>query len=135
MPRGWSTVGTGELIRGHLLDKGESYPKEVYTYLNEFIDTLESSTGKPYEKPSYMSVRKYLYVLKELGLITFTREKPVRNYPTAFHRRYFRIVPGMETDPRWRNPYTAKYYPEKFGRLPSFPPVEARKWRPPIPKR
>jgi hypothetical protein len=105
MPRPW-LLPTGTFIRDYLLDHGESYPQEIWRALREERTEMELKYG------SYQSFRSnYIYVLKRLGLIEPTRRVPGR--PGMFDRQMYRIVPGMERDPRWRAPQ--KYLDPRRG--------------------
>jgi len=88
--------------------------------IREFL--LEARTGGSYDfykefrelKPttSYASVRRYFWILKELGLIEFVRVAPSA---AGFPRRLYRIVPGREDDPRWGYPQIAMFPTSGFG--------------------
>jgi len=63
-------------------------------------------------KASYLSVVRYFYILRRLGLIEFVRQESGRGrYP----RRVHRIRPGMEDDPRWSAPQVALYPETRWG--------------------
>jgi len=96
------TVGlTGMAIREYLLAVGEACPNDFY---REF--------RKVKKKTSYASVRRYFYILKQLGLIEPTRRVPGRG---PIPKQLYRIVPGMEDDPRWTAPQIALYPNTQWG--------------------
>jgi len=96
-PRAPTIVSTAGFIRSRLLiTKGEyCYRtwKEFSTYL------VEIHNEKP---PKFQSFARYWWILKELGLIEpVGRPKPGKSgRPTQFYR----VVPGMEDSPLWKNP-------------------------------
>lgn len=66
-------------------------------------------------KTSYVAVQRLFYVLRQLDLIQFTRSEP-RKAP--IDKRYHRIVPGKEDDPRWNTyPHHELYPSSKLGGL------------------
>lgn len=93
---------TGIAIRNFLLRVGSGGP---YDFFREFRLVKETT--------SYASIRKYFYILRELGLIEFVEEAPSAG---GFPRRLYRIVPGMEDDPRWGAPQVELYPATKFGK-------------------
>lgn len=101
--RGWSLpwiYPTGLFIRDYLKEHGVGYPQEMWRKLKIARTTQGVNTG------SYGSfLRNYIWVLKKLGLIEEVRRETIRRewYP----RRYYRIVPGRENDPRWEHPQIA----------------------------
>ena len=92
---------TGLAIREYLMQVGEGSPNDFY---REF--------RKIKRKTSYASVRRYFYILKRLGLIEPTRRVPGRG---PIPKQLYRIVPGMEDDPRWMHPQVALYPATRFG--------------------
>jgi len=92
---------TGLAIREYLLQVVEGSPNDFY---KEF--------RKVKRKTSYPSVRRYFYILKRLGLIEPTRRVPGRG---PIPKQLYRIVPGMEDDPRWIHPQVALYPATRWG--------------------
>jgi hypothetical protein len=78
--------GMGSRLRDLFKEKGELSPSDAYRLLR-----LERRT-------SYQAVLRLFYDLRRLGLIEFVRAEPS---PTGIEKRYYRIAPGMEDDPRW----------------------------------
>ena len=112
-----TTKRTGLAIREYLLQVGEGYPYEFYTIFREIKPTT-----------SYDSVRRYFYILKEIGLITPTRKVKGRgNFPIQLYM----ITPGMENDPRWAAPQSELYPATKLGRNRY---IEAKQSGAPIPR-
>ena len=107
MPRGWASPGTAYMIRDFLRIVGESWPKRVH---NELAVWAKNAGYRP---PSYPSIRNFFWALRHLGFIEKVREEPVPGHPTAFPRAIYRLVPGTEDDPRWRDPVTAHVYPRR----------------------
>ena len=106
MPRGWSTVGTAELIRDYLLERPAS-TKEVCDYVRGVVE------GMGYVPPTYPSICRMMWLLRKLGLIEAVRvEAPERG--GYIPKKIYRIVPGKENAPEWLDPQTAYYNPEKF---------------------
>ena len=92
---------TGLAIREFLLEVGTGGPYDFYKEFREMKPTT-----------SYASVRRYFWILKELGLIEFVRTAPSA---AGFPRRLYRIVPGMEDDPKWGYPQIALFPTSGFG--------------------
>ncbi len=91
-----------EAIRRYLLEQGEGHAYEFW----KFWRVLKKRT-------SYQAVRRYFWILKEIGLIEFVRAEPAR---APFKKRIYRIIPGMEEDPRWRHPQIELYPDTALGR-------------------
>ena len=91
----------GLAIREYLMIVGEGSPSDFY-----------KAYRKIKKKTSYASVRRYFYILKRLGLIEPTRREWGRGY---IPKQLYRIVPGMENDPRWAHPQVALYPATRWG--------------------
>jgi len=92
---------TGPAIREFLRQVGEGCP-------NDFLKAFR----KVKKKTSYNSCRRYFWILKKLGLIEPTRRVMGRG---AIPKQLYRIVPGMENDPRWSAPQVALYPDTALG--------------------
>jgi transcription initiation factor IIE alpha subunit len=94
------------MIRDYIIEKGEAYPKQIHKHLADTIGKMG------YHAPSYESVRKFMYILEELGLIIFVREEPAPTRPRskALPRRYYRVSPDEVDDQAWLNPYARLYH-------------------------
>lgn len=92
----------GEAIREYLTVMEEGNPYGFFKLWRQF----KKST-------SYDSVRRYFYILKELGLI-----EPVRFTPgqRGFRKHLYKVVPGTEEDPRWTFPQRELYPDTALGR-------------------
>lgn len=88
---------TGQRLRDIFLELGEVNPWGAYSILKRH----------PSFRGSYGHVLKLFYACREIGLIKFSREE---ESTTPIAKRYHRIVPGYEQDPRWRSPH-AELYP------------------------
>ena len=95
-------VSTGVWVRDHLLEVGEDYVAAMYRGFKRDKQRTGVRCG------SYQGFRQYIYWLRRLGLIEFVRGEPSEN-PVLEGRRYYRVVPGREKDPAWRNPRQALY--------------------------
>lgn len=93
--------GTGEAIREYLLEVDEGYPYEFYKVYRQF---------KP--STSYQSVRRYFYILEEIGLIESARWEESR----APIRRHLYKIRGDPEDPRWIRPQVELYPQSALGR-------------------
>lgn len=58
---------------------------------------------------SYKAICSMFYVLREIGLIESVRYAPSKF--SGFKKHFFRVKPGMEDSPKWRNPQ-AELYPD-----------------------
>lgn len=66
-------------------------------------------------RTSYPAIERLFYDLRQLGLIEFAREEPGK---APIDKRYYRIVPGMENDPRWQGyPHHLLYPSSAIGAL------------------
>ena len=83
-------MNTGEAIREYLLTVKEGNP---YGFYKIYVQVAP--------KTSYDSVRRYFYILKEIGLIESVRFVKSK---APFRKHLYRIVPGKEDDPAWRHP-------------------------------
>jgi len=92
---------TGLAVRDFLQEVGEGGP-------NDFLKAFR----KVKKKTSYDSARRYFYILKRLGLIEPTRRELGRG---VIPKQLYRIVPGMENDPRWSAPQIALYPETRWG--------------------
>lgn len=89
--------------------------------IREYLQTMDE--GNPYgfyklwrqvkKRTSYQSVRRYFWILEELGLIEFVRAEPSK---APFRKRMYHIVSGMEDDPRWYHPQSELYPDTALGR-------------------
>jgi len=93
---------TGLAIKEFLMSVGEGSPNEFYSQFKK----VKPST-------SYESVRRYFYILKNLGLIEPTRREVGR---APIPKQLYRIVPGMEDAPEWYRPQIAMYPDTRWGR-------------------
>lgn len=103
---------TAEVIRRMMLRKPVS-PWDVYRMIKELRKTVPHEKI-PRRRASYQSVRRYFYILSQIGLIEKVFSVPGAN-PLGIEKNYYRIKPGMENDPRWRNPQKELYYTVKWG--------------------
>jgi hypothetical protein len=87
----------GEAIREYLRTVGAGYPYGFYKIWRQYKKTT-----------SYAAVRRYFWILKEIGLIESAGYSPSEH---GFKKHLYRIVPGMEDDKRWQSPQ-AELYPD-----------------------
>jgi len=86
------------------LEKGELCPAEARRLLK--------AAGR---KTSYVAVQRLFYDLRQIGLIEFSHSEPGK---APIDRRYYRIIPGGEDDPRWDTyPHYELYPSAKLGAL------------------
>lgn len=102
MPLMLAYKNTGEAIREYLLTIKEGYPYAFYKIWRQFK-----------KKTSYDSIRRYFYILEEIGLIESIRFEKGKS---PFPKHYYRIVPGMEDDPRWMHPQSELWPDTKLGK-------------------
>lgn len=115
-------MGTGEAIREYLQVKEEGYPYEFYKIFREFKPTT-----------SYASVRRYFYILEEIGLIMGTEW---REGERGFKRHYYELVEAKAEDPAWWHPQQELYPATALGkagyeklREEGLKPKGGRKWK------
>jgi len=98
------SAGIAELLCDLFISTGEMCPAEAYRALK----------GKT-RKTSYPAILRLFYDLRQLSLIEFTRSE---KGGTPIDRRYHRIIPGKEGDPRWQtNPHHLLYPASAIGGL------------------
>jgi len=96
----------GMFIRNYLLEHGEAYINELLGAYNMYL----ASMG--YKPIKYSTMRKYVWILRKLGLVKVTRiQPPTEEMKQLQPRIYIAIVEGKEDDPAWYNPQVA-YNPE-----------------------
>jgi len=112
--RGWRAYypyTTGEFIRSYLQKKGEAYIHETWM---AFQDDLRKYGLEWWGK--YSSFRRYFYILKKLGLIEFTHEKPSEK-PQLQPRRYYKVVERYAgLDEVWTKPQVVMYPETVWGK-------------------
>lgn len=97
---------TSLLIRDFLLERGDvgATPSEIHRYIKDYKRKLG------YKYPNYFSTFKYIYILKELGLI---KKKVVQiGYKV---KSYYYIVRERADDEAWYHPQVTLYPATRFG--------------------
>ncbi len=98
------TAGIAHLLRELFISSGEVCPADAYRAMKAKA-----------HKTSYPAILRLFYALRQLSLIEFTRSE---KGCTPIDRRYHRIIPGKEDDPRWRsNPHHLLYPDSAIGGL------------------
>ena len=92
---------TGLAIREFLMQVGEGCSSDFHKAFRKV---------KP--SNSYQSARRYFWILKKLGLIEYVGVESGKGF---IPKHIYRIVPGMESDPRWRAPQIALYPKTRWG--------------------
>lgn len=96
----------GVFVRDYLLNKGEAYIQEIWRAYNLYL------MQNGYRSIEYPTMRKYIWILRKLGLITNTRiEYHEDPHGYLSPRVFIKIVEGKENDEAWYNPQKA-YNPE-----------------------
>ena len=104
-----TTPPTTSLIREYLLKFGEGSPSDIYRYYKGRAKELQEQAklepdrmekmfilqrARMYQRISYRSVVRLLYILRQLELIEFTRSEPAH----GFNKNFYRIVPNRTED-------------------------------------
>jgi len=98
-------VGTGIFIRRYLVEHGEGSPSDVFRELR-----------KVRPKASYANTRRYFYILRELGLIEFSRlEKGRGLWMKRLYRLTRRGLELPEMAPEWMAPQVELYPATRWG--------------------
>lgn len=95
-------LNTGVAIREYLTTVGEGNPYGFYKLYKEVKETT-----------SYSSIRRYFYILEEIGLIRGTRWVESKA-PRKKH--LYEAVPERLDDPAWLRPQIELYPDTKLGR-------------------
>ena len=96
--------GVARTLHDLFLKRGELCPAEARRLLK--------AAGR---KTTYVAVQRLFYALRELTLIEFTHSSPGK---APIDKRYYRIVPGKEGDPRWDTyPHYELYPSARLGGL------------------
>lgn len=103
-------VGTVSIwIRDHLLKVGQDYAYGMWSEWKSRVEEVGYTTS------TYQSFAKYIWILKELGLIRRVGKKPSE---MGLTRVYYRIVSGKEKDKAWDHPQ--RVLAEKRGWKPTW---------------
>jgi len=98
---------TGYWIRGHLMEVGEDYTKNMYEKYVSFID-MARLEGVRLKRPGYRSFVNYIIVLRKLNLIRISSvAPPVKKF--AKPRRYYALNPEKINSPEWNRPVQTLY--------------------------
>lgn len=114
MPRGSQTagthIGTGEWVKNHLNEVGEDYVLNMFNQMKQHFKNLKP--GKVYSVGNYQTFRTYIWMLKELKLITIVREE---GSDKPHPKRYYALNQDKINESAWNNPRDALYGKPKKG--------------------
>jgi hypothetical protein len=94
--------GCSEWVRDYLQEHGEAHVTELRDGYNDFCASLDAEN----RSRSHDSMRREVWILKQLGLVEQTRKEPGER-GGQFH--YYRAVPTRLSDDRWHNPQAELY--------------------------
>lgn len=102
---------TGLAIRDWLVATRGGSPSDFYREFALQIEERMDREGKKLKIPSYMSIVRYFYILKELGMIHRIREGGLPR-----RKSLYAIVPGItRADDRWFHAQVEMYPATKWG--------------------
>ena len=83
-------VSTGLFIYNYLLEHEEAYISQIYRAFKREKGSFTNWKNRPLKTGSYQNFRNYIWWLRKLGLIEFSREEP-SSIPSLQDRRYYRL--------------------------------------------
>ena len=95
-------ISTARWIKFKLLFDGPSWPYKLWKDLRTFMDKFG------FKAPPYTSVRRMIWMMNQLGLITLIRTEEGELFGL---RHIYDITPGRVEDDAWNNPQRALYPP------------------------
>lgn len=110
-------VQWGPWIHDTLSDGRQTHGYELYSEYKAYSQSFPTRRGTKRRVGSYRTFSTYLYVLRELGLIEYVRDKDNniltsqamgkdgQPAPDIAPRHYFRATPGKLNDSAWGNPW------------------------------
>ncbi len=104
-------------IRDYLTTNLDSWAMEIYTAYKTAVLAQPKHRGKGHRKVgSYQNFRDYMFMLRQLGLVTYLRDKAgeietedAENRPYLVPKHFIQAVPEKLSDPGWQNPHRALY--------------------------
>jgi len=99
-----SKLTTGEKLLRLFIKNKELYPWQAYRLLKH----------DPHFRGRYQWIRKLFYVARRLNLISFTRQGKGK---TQIPKRFYKLTPRSEADPRWRLLHAEPYPSSAIGGL------------------
>jgi len=132
---GRATPHKGVWIRGHLLASKEDYAYAMWKRWVQFTRLSDVLTAK-IDAGTYMEFLTYMWLLKKLSLILFTRERGHSRSPAIqFQRRFYTVNPAELGNPLWENPFRDYESHMRWARRKFRRPGEKRKKRGKPPRR
>jgi len=108
-------MATGEAIKEYLQTVKRGNPYGFYKSFRQFKETT-----------SYAAIRKYFYILREIGLIHPVGTEPSKQ---GFKKHMYEIAPGKEDDPAWWHPQMELYPGTALGKQ-GYAKLEAQGLKP-----
>ncbi len=104
-------------IRDYLTSNLDSWSQEIHTAYKTAVLTQPKHRGKgPRKICSYHTFLGYMYMLRQLGLVTYLRDtsgeiesEEAENRPYLAQKHFVQAVPEKLSDPAWQNPHRALY--------------------------
>ncbi len=104
-------------IRDYLTVNLDSYATAIYKAYKEKVLAEPKRRGKgPRKICSYHSFLGYMYMLRQLGLVSYLRdpagkieEEAAENRPYLAPKHFIQAVTEKLSDPGWQNPHRALY--------------------------
>lgn len=130
---GRSSPHKGVWIREHLQTAREDYSYGMWKRWTRFCRIADVLTAK-IEAGTYDNFRVYVWLLKKLDLILFTREIPGRSPALEFYKHFYRVNPAELQSPLWENPWRDYDSHRRWARRKFRPPgvkPKRKKGRPP----
>lgn len=104
-------------IRDYLTTNSDSYAQQIHTAYKTAVLGMPRRRGKgPRKVSSYHSFLGYMFMLRQLGLVTYLRDKAgeieseeAENRPYLAPKHFIQAVPEKLSDIAWQNPHRALY--------------------------
>ena len=104
-------------VRDFLTANIDSYSMQIYTAYKAAVLAQPRNRGKgPRKVSSYHSFLGHMYMLRQLGLVTYLKDtagevesEAAENRPYLAPKLFIQAVPEKLADPGWENPHRALY--------------------------
>ncbi|KKL83468.1 hypothetical protein LCGC14_1974440 [marine sediment metagenome] len=104
-------------IRDYLTSNSDSYAMQIYTAYKTAVLAQPKHRGKgPRKVSSYHSFLGHMFMLRQLGLISYLRDpageiesEEAENRPYLAPKHFLQAVPEKLSDIAWQNPHRALY--------------------------
>jgi len=101
---------TGEWIREYLTKVKEDY---IFSIWKQYKQEMKKGG---YKYASYATFRRYVWILKKLGLIEFIRKEKSVHGKRILYKHYYKLNESKISSDMWYNPQAVIYSETRLGR-------------------